>query len=106
MAGGGTPQQIEALGRFFEDVGLAFQIVDDVLNLRGFRGELKSRAEDVMHGKITLPVAKAMPRLPLDQRQWLCETLRSKPQDLDAVERVVALLEECGAIEACAVQAR
>lgn len=106
MAGGGTSEQIEALGRFFEDVGLAFQIVDDVLNLRGFRGELKAKAEDVMHGKITLPVAKAMPRLPLDQRQWLCETLRSKPQDLDTVERVVALLEECGAIEACAVQAR
>jgi geranylgeranyl pyrophosphate synthase/predicted secreted hydrolase len=106
MAGGGTTRQIDALGRFFEDIGLAFQIVDDVLNLRGFRGQLKSKAEDVMHGKITLPVAKAMPRLALDQRKWLCETLRSKPEDMEVVNRVVSLLEECGAIEACAKQAR
>src|SRR4026207_2214592 len=29
VCGGGTPEQIEALGRFGYDLGLAFQIVDD-----------------------------------------------------------------------------
>ena len=39
-----------------------------------------------MQGKITLPVAKAMSRLPQDERAWLWETLQSKPHD----QRVVA----------------
>jgi len=43
VAGGGSKEQIAAVGEFFEAVGLAFQIMDDVLNLRGFKGNLKQR---------------------------------------------------------------
>ncbi len=64
VAGGGSVAQIEAVGHFFEQLGLAFQIIDDVLNLRGFKGDLKVRGEDIMNGVVTLPVAKAMARLP------------------------------------------
>ena len=106
LAGGGTDEQLEALGRFFEDIGLAFQIVDDVLNLRGFKGNWKAYGEDIAHGKITLPVARGMLRLDATGRKWLYETLRSKPQDRETIGRVIDTLEECGAIEECAVQAR
>jgi geranylgeranyl pyrophosphate synthase/predicted secreted hydrolase len=106
IAGGGSSAQIEGLGGFFEALGLSFQIIDDVLNLRGFRGELKSKGEDVMQGKVTLPVAKAMGRLGRVEREWLWSTLSSKPQDPEVVGRVIALLEECGAIEDCAQLAR
>ena len=106
IAGGGTAAQIEALGRFFEDVGLAFQIVDDVLNLRGFKGEWKSTGEDIMQGKITLPIAKGMVKMNASGRKWLHDTLRSKPQDPEVVTRVVDALEECGALEESAQQAR
>jgi geranylgeranyl pyrophosphate synthase len=106
LAGGGTQQQISALGLYFEDIGLAFQIVDDVLNLRGFKGNWKSYGEDVTHGKITLPVARGMARLPASGRKWLFETLRSKPQDRETIARVIDTLEECGALEECAQQAR
>lgn len=106
LAGGGTLQQIEGLGRFFEDVGLAFQIVDDVLNLRGFKGNWKSYGEDVMHGKITLPIAKGMARLPESGRKWLHDTVLSKPQDPETITRVVDTLEECGALEESAQMAR
>ena len=106
LAGGGTQQQISALGLYFEDVGLAFQIVDDVLNLRGFKGNWKSYGEDVTHGKITLPVARGMARLPAADRRWLFETLRSKPEDRETIARVIDMLEDCGALEECAQQAR
>jgi geranylgeranyl pyrophosphate synthase/predicted secreted hydrolase len=106
VAGGGSDAQIEALGRFFEDLGLAFQIIDDVLNLRVFKGDLKAKAEDVVQGKITLPVAKAMSRVGKAERTWLWDTLSKKPEDLKVVSEIVDKLEACGAIEACAVQAR
>jgi geranylgeranyl pyrophosphate synthase/predicted secreted hydrolase len=106
VAGGGSEAQIESLGLFFEALGLAFQIIDDVLNLRGFKGDLKSKGEDVQQGKITLPVAKALARLELEDRRWLYETLKSKPEDPAVIGRVIDLLESVGAIDACARHAR
>jgi len=105
VAGGGTDVQVEALGTFFEALGLAFQILDDVLNLRGFKGDLKSRGEDIVNGTITLPVAKAMGRLDRAQREWLWTVLQSKETDAMFVLRAVRLLEQCGAIQACVDEA-
>ncbi len=105
VAGGGTDEQIEALGFFFESVGLAFQIIDDVLNLRGFKRDLKSRGEDIMHGKITIPVAKAMGLMPKEERAWLWETLQSHPTDFETVGICIDKIEACGALDACVDQA-
>lgn len=107
LAGGGTSAQIEAVGRFFEALGLAFQLIDDVLNLRGFKGELKSPGEDIGNGTITIPVAKAMARLPLEERRWLRETLKSKPKDdKKLIAQVTDAMERCGALDACVTDAR
>jgi geranylgeranyl pyrophosphate synthase len=106
LSGGGTEAQIEAVGAFFESLGLAFQLIDDVLNLRGFKGGLKAKAEDVSNGTITLPVAKAMSRLPEAERAWVWRTLSSKPKDAAVVAEVVQKLEACGAVEAVSQQAR
>ncbi len=106
IAGGGTDEQVEAVGRFFEALGLAFQIVDDVLNLRGFKGNLKSAGEDIANGTITLPVAKALGRLGEADRAWVWKTMQGKPKEPAVVASVIAKLEACGAIEACADEAR
>ena len=105
VAGGGTQAQEDALGRYFESVGLAFQIVDDVLNLRGFKGELKQRGEDLTQAKVTLPVAKALGRLGPAERAALWRLVASKPTGA-AVEDAIARIEACGALDACAAQAR
>ncbi len=106
LVGGGSEAQIDGVGRFFESVGLAFQIVDDVLNLRGFKGNLKDRGEDIRHGKITLPVAKGLARLGAEDRAWLWRVVQSHTDDQGLVEAVIAKLEECGAIQACEDQSR
>jgi geranylgeranyl pyrophosphate synthase/predicted secreted hydrolase len=106
VAGGGTEAQIDAVGAFFETLGLAFQIMDDVLNVRGFKRDLKVRGEDVANGTVTLPVAKALGRLGSDGRRWLADTLRSKPSTPETIASVIAALEGTGAVQACADQAR
>ena len=106
VAGGGSDEQIEAVGSFFEALGMAFQIIDDVLNLRGFRGDLKNRGEDITNGSITLPIAKALARLEREERQRVWDTLQSKPSDERVIAATVERLETCGAFEACVSQAR
>jgi geranylgeranyl pyrophosphate synthase len=95
LAGGGTTQQVEALGRFFEEIGLAFRIVDETLQLR-----------EAGLGRITLPVARSMTRLPTSDRRWLFDTLRAEVRDPAQLDRVVTLLKDSGAVEACRNEAR
>lgn len=55
--GGGTAAQTEALGRFGYDLGLAFQIVDDVLDYTADEATLgKPAGNDLREGTLTLPL--------------------------------------------------
>jgi geranylgeranyl pyrophosphate synthase/predicted secreted hydrolase len=106
LLGGGSDAEVEALGAFFEAVGLAFQIIDDVLNVRGFERNLKQRGEDIAQGKLTLPVVKALAQLPTDRRSWLWRTLAARPSDPVVIEEVIEVLETCGALDACTALAQ
>jgi len=105
VGGHGSEEQIEGLGRYFESLGLAFQIVDDVLNLRGFERSLKARGEDIAHGKVTLPIAKGLALVERAERQKIWEIVRSKPQDQRVIDELIDRLEDLGAIEACSKEA-
>jgi geranylgeranyl pyrophosphate synthase/predicted secreted hydrolase len=106
LIGGGSKAQVETLAALFESYGLAFQIVDDVLNLRGFDSKRKTRGEDITEGKVTAPVAKAMGRLSPAERRELWAILSSKPADGDRVARAIDLIDGCGALDACEQEAR
>jgi geranylgeranyl pyrophosphate synthase/predicted secreted hydrolase len=105
LLGGGTEQQSESVGRLFESYGLAFQIIDDVLNLRGFQENRKNRGEDITRGKITAPVAKAMGRLGKADRIRLWSIIDSKPNDPDTIREAILLIDGCGALQACSDEA-
>jgi heptaprenyl diphosphate synthase/octaprenyl-diphosphate synthase len=61
VCGGGTHEQIDALGRFGYDLGLAFQIVDDVLDFTGDLATLgKPAGNDLREGTITMPLIYAV----------------------------------------------
>ena len=54
--GGATSSQLDSLTGYSEDIGLAFQIADDVLNMTGTREELgKDAGTDAKRGKKTYP---------------------------------------------------
>lgn len=57
MLSGAEPPQAEALARYGEHLGIAFQIVDDCLDLQGHEGKMgKSLGTDIATGKLTLPL--------------------------------------------------
>jgi geranylgeranyl pyrophosphate synthase len=106
IAGGGSRVQIEALGAYFDALGLAFQIVDDVLNLRGFKGDLKKTGEDIAHGKVTMPVARALASLPDAERRRLWFLVSMKSADAAIVGEAIGLIEKCGALDGCMNEAK
>ncbi len=56
IVGGASPNQMQSLTGYAEDIGLAFQIADDVLNMVGTREELgKDAGTDEQRGKQTYP---------------------------------------------------
>lgn len=56
LLSGANPVQLDCLTRYAEDIGLAFQIADDVLNVTGTREELgKDPNTDAERGKNTYP---------------------------------------------------
>jgi geranylgeranyl diphosphate synthase type II len=56
IAGGANDRHLDDLTGYAEDIGLAFQIADDVLNVTGTREELgKNPNTDVERGKKTYP---------------------------------------------------
>ncbi len=114
VVGGGTDAQVEAVGRYYESVGIAFQIMDDVLNLRGLYStkadktaglELKNLGEDISAGKVTIPVVKAIGLLPKDEMRALWNIIKTKPMERKVIDGCIATLEKCGAIDACVAQA-
>ena len=59
--GNGSEDQVQMLGRYGLNLGMAFQIVDDVLDIDGSESQLgKSKGVDFTDGKPTLPLMFAM----------------------------------------------
>ena len=97
--GGGEPELIVVLGDYAEAMGLAFQIVDDILNLRGFEGKLKDRGEDLREGKATFPVVAALEALPLEQARRLWSAIRNKPSQQYEIDALIHQIDTCGALD-------
>ena len=61
IAGGAREEPLQALTRYAERVGLAFQIVDDILDIEGVSAEMgKSAGSDLRRKKATYPAVMGM----------------------------------------------
>ena len=73
MFAGANRKIQEALTRYGLKVGLAFQIVDDCLDIVGTEDEMgKSLSTDMQKGKLTLPLIKLVENLPEPSRKSAC----------------------------------
>lgn len=86
-------QTIQHYASFGRDLGLAFQVRDDILGIWGDESIIgKSSASDIATRKKSLPVLSG-----LEQSSELRQLYTSAGSGDDFVERVVGLLEEVGA---------
>ena len=101
---GGLPRdQVDALTAFGDGYGMAFQIVDDVLDLTATAEQLgKPAGHDLVEGVYTLPVLRALAAPGSDK---LAKLLGS-PLDDDQLATALELIRADGALPAAVVAAR
>jgi geranylgeranyl diphosphate synthase type I len=92
LLGGAPPESVRACARFGENLGMAFQVIDDILGVWGAEEVTgKSASSDILARKKSLPIVYALGDTEL-QEIYTKETVTT--QDVD---RVVAILEREGA---------
>jgi geranylgeranyl pyrophosphate synthase len=90
----------DALGRYAESLGVAFQIQDDILNVTpSALSEGKGFGDDIHEGKITLLVIHALERSVAPTRDRLIEILRSHTSDPSRLREAADILATSGALD-------
>lgn len=96
-----------ALRSYGKNLGIAFQLVDDVLDYSGDQEKLgKSVGDDFREGKITLPVVLAYRRGNDSERSFWQRVLQDGEITDGDLERAISLVKHHGAIEDTIERAR
>ncbi len=78
---GGTAEQCRALAQYGTNLGLAFQIVDDLLDYLGDPEKTgKAVGNDFQEGKMTLPLISALAASPQEEKQKMLALLQESPE--------------------------
>ena len=96
-----------AMERFGRCFGIAFQLVDDILDYSAREAELgKTVGDDFRDGKMTLPVVLAFQRGTEDERAFWRRCLEEQEQNDDDLDLALGLLERHDALADSMARAR
>lgn len=103
----GSPGHAASLRAYGHDLGMAFQMADDVLDYTASSSETgKPRGQDLREHKVTLPLIAVLPDLSGAEREEV-EALFGDPEPDDGrVARVIEIVEEHGGVEYARDRAR
>jgi octaprenyl-diphosphate synthase len=106
LAGAGE-DQVRVCGTYGLELGCAFQIIDDCLDLFGDEAEVgKSLGTDLKGGKVTLPVILALASLGDSARLAFAKRLRDAADDEALRTELKELVRKTGALEESMQRAR
>jgi octaprenyl-diphosphate synthase len=106
ILGGATAEQEEALGRYGHNLGMAFQIVDDVLDLTASEDVLgKPVASDLREGKATMAVIHAIERCTAEERTKIETVLQHGGFNGVTHAEILEILQRYGSLEAATAMA-
>jgi octaprenyl-diphosphate synthase len=106
IVGQASEQQEQALADYGRNLGLAFQIVDDVLDLTASEEVLgKPVASDLREGKVTMAVIHALERCTPEERGQIETVLRERAFDSVKHEQILAILNRYDSLNAALARA-
>lgn len=101
ILGGATSEQEEQVARYGRDLGMAFQIVDDVLDLTASESVLgKPVASDLREGKVTMAVIHALERCSPEERLMIARVVEQRAFNGVAHADILDILTRYASLEA------
>ena len=94
LLAGATPSTVDQLSRYAQRIGLAFQIVDDILDFTGSSEVLgKPAGSDLKSGNLTAPVLYA-----LEETPYLAGLIEREFAEADDFEQAIGLIHKSDGI--------
>lgn len=97
--------RVQALFDYGDALGIAFQIVDDLLDYWGSDATGKNVGDDFRERKLTLPVIKAVALADETERAFWQRTIAKGKQEEGDLDHAIALLNKHGTLEATRAEA-
>ena len=102
MLGNGHNGEVEKLSRYGLNLGMAFQITDDLLDIVAEEKVLgKPLGSDIRGGKMTLPLICVMRNADKNDKEWIGNALRSKQVDDSSLKRIREMVRHYKGIDYC-----
>ena len=103
---GASAAQTQALFDYGDALGIAFQIVDDLLDYGGSAASLgKNVGDDFRERKLTLPVIKAVAQADAEERAFWVRVIGKGQQADGDLEQAMAIMARHGAMQAARADA-
>lgn len=84
---------------FGENIGIAFQIRDDVLDYEGTGLTGKALGNDIKERKITLPLIHALEQSPSSKRKHILSIMKMKKKSKSEISEVISFVSDYGGLD-------
>ena len=99
MSAGASPEEVEKSRLFGQNLGIIFQIRDDIFDYYESKDIGKPTGNDMAEGKLTLPVIYALNNSHLESMQTLARKVKAGTINSDEIAVLVEFAKENGGIE-------
>ncbi len=107
VAAGAGQAEREHLGRFGMELGMAFQMIDDLLDYTGSEEVFgKPVGKDLREGKITLPLIQTLREMDPEEARAIKERFRPASAQEEAYRSLIQRVREAPGLEKIRVEAR
>ena len=93
------PEAIQLMKEFGENIGIAFQIRDDLLDYEGTGLTGKTVGNDIKEKKITLPLIHALENSPNSKRRHILGIVKIKKKTKAEISEVIAFVADYGGMD-------
>ena len=99
LSAGASEEAVKAAAKFGQNIGMIFQIRDDIFDYYDSKEIGKPTGNDMSEGKLTLPVIYALNNTPYESMQTLARKVKAGTVNPDEIAVLVEFTKENGGIE-------
>ena len=95
---GSKPNEIKKIARLGLNIGIAFQIKDDLFDY-GKKRIGKPRGIDIKQKKLTLPLIYTINKVERREKKWLISSLKKSKKNKALINQIISLVKEKGGLD-------